>query len=500
MTLTHIIIFSGAALLIGWALPARWRSWAILGSSVAAIYWLQSSIPIRNLDFWLPTAALLLTVLVWVITQPELAANLRGNWISALVILLVVLVIGLTRYFEPLCCLTPSRPPDLLRVALALGLGSIVAAAPARFFPRSRILPGIAIFLIIGLFIILKTGPLALAASSGLRIASGQDTSLASPLDLRWLGFSYLAFRLLHALRDYQAGKLPAYSLGEFITYAIFFPAYTAGPIDRSQHFIPELRGIQSDPQNIQSAAPERSSFSAWLSRLRSPAVLEDLVAGSQRILWGVFKKFVLADSLALFALNAQNASQANSGLWLWVLLYAYALRIYFDFSGYTDIAIGLGRLMGFHLPENFDRPYLKQNLTAFWNSWHITLAQWFRAYFFYPTTRALRTGPRKLPAWAVILIGQMGTMLLIGLWHGITWNFIAWGAWHGIGLYVHNRWSEWIRPRQAEWANNRQLERTLRVGSWLLTFHFVVLGWVWFALPDPSTALLVFQKLIAFR
>ena len=111
------------------------------------------------------------------------------------------------------------------------------------------------------------------------------------------------------------------------------------------------------------------------------------------------------------------------------VLLYAYAWRLYLDFSGYTDIAIGLGRLFGVRLPENFERPYLKPNLTTFWNSWHITLAQWFRAYFFNQLTRALRSRPRPLPAALIILIGQVGTMLLIGLWHGVTWNFVAWGA-----------------------------------------------------------------------
>ncbi len=106
---------------------------------------------------------------------------------------------------------------------------------------------------------------------------------------------------------------------------------------------------------------------------------MRDDLAGLTRILTGCLKKFVLADSLALFALNPQNAVQTASAAWMWLLLLAYALRIYFDFAGYTDIALGLARLVGLQLPENFDRPYLKQNLTAFWNSWHITLSQWFR-------------------------------------------------------------------------------------------------------------------------
>jgi D-alanyl-lipoteichoic acid acyltransferase DltB (MBOAT superfamily) len=208
-----------------------------------------------------------------------------------------------------------------------------------------------------------------------------------------------------------------------------------------------------------------------------------------------VFKKFALADSLALIALNPQNAAQASSGPWLWVLLYAYALRLYLDFSGYTDIAIGLGRLMGIQLPENFTAPYLKTNLTGFWNSWHMTLANWFRAYFFNPVTRALRSG-RSLPLWAILLIGQLGTMLLIGLWHGITVNFAIWGLWHGAGLFAHNRWSDWIRPRLPGPGEEPRLGWALALGGWFLTFHYVVLGWIWFVIPEPGAALRFFERL----
>ena len=118
---------------------------------------------------------------------------------------------------------------------------------------------------------------------------------------------------------------------------------------------------------------------------------MDSTLIGGKRIIIGIFSKFVLADGLALIALNNINSRQVNSTGWLWVMLYAYAFRIFFDFSGYTDIAIGMGQLLGIQLPENFEKPYLKQNLTLFWNSWHITLAQWFRAYFFNPLTRALR-------------------------------------------------------------------------------------------------------------
>ncbi len=477
MTLIHILTFALLAVLVGQAAPSRWRKGLLLGSSVAAIYWMQPSTPIRNLDFWLPTASILATILVWAVTRPmqprvDSGPGSQANLPAAALILGVILLIGLTRYLEPLCCLTPTRPPEILRVVLVLGVGSVAAALPARLATKKSILPGIAISLLLAIFIILKSDPLARAASAWLRTLSGQSAGLADPLDLRWLGYSYLAFRLLHVLRDYQTGRLPDYSLGDFTTYAIFFPAFSAGPIDRSQHFNNELQQ----------------------SRRTLPA---GITTGGSRILWGVFKKFVLADSLALFSLNAQNAVQVKPGGWTWVLLYAYAFRLYFDFSGYTDVALGLAQIMGIKLPENFDRPYLKQNLTAFWNSWHITLAQWFRAYFFNPLTRALRSSPRKLPVWSIILVGQLGTMLLIGLWHGIAWNFFIWGAWHGLGLFLHNRWSDWARLRLANLGEGTSLQRALQAGSWLVTFHFVTLGWVWFALPDPRLAWSVFQKLL---
>ena len=207
----------------------------------------------------------------------------------------------------------------------------------------------------------------------------------------------------------------------------------------------------------------------------------------SQRILVGIFNKFVLADSLVLIALNDVNAAQTISHGWLWILLYAYTFRIYFDFAGYTDIAIGMGGLLGIQLPENFTRSYWKSNLTQFWNSWHITLAQWFRAYYFNPLTRALRTSRLSIPMGVIIFTGQVSTMLLIGLWHGVTWNFAIWGLWHGLGLFVHNRWSEFVRVRLPSLEDRPRLKQLFSISGVLITFHYVALGWVWFALTQPG-------------
>jgi alginate O-acetyltransferase complex protein AlgI len=485
MTLIHILVFSIFALLVGWLVPARLRGAFLLVGSLVALYWLQPSTPIRNLDFWLPSASILLTVLVWAWTCAARARPSFKEWAPpAALILAAVLIIALTRYAGAFCCLTPTRPPDLPAVLLALAGGFFLAYLPIRSLSRLRLLPVVAILLLVGLFLVLKTTGLSQAASAALRSTTGQEVDLASALDLPWLGFSYLAFRLLHVLRDYQGGKLPAYGLGDFVTYALFFPAVTAGPIDRSQHFQQELNKASQASSPL--PAPSRLPVVDWSM----------VIPSAQRILWGIFKKFVLADSLALIALNAQNAVQVRSPIWTWILLYAYALRLYFDFSGYTDVALGLAGLLGIRLPENFDRPYLKENLTSFWNSWHITLAQWFRAYFFFPLTRALRSRPQKLPVWAIVLTGQMATMLLIGLWHGVSWNFIAWGAWHGAGLFVHNRWSDWSRPRLASLEERPRLRALFGLGGGLLTFHYVTLGWVWFALPQINLSLQVFYKL----
>lgn len=471
MTLAQILVFVLAAALAGSLAQNRWRGWILMICSLLAIYWMQPSTPIRNLDFWLPTLTITLALATWATTQSLTREVLRDNLGAAAVVAGLIMLIGLNRYLGTFCCLIPSRPPQFLQILAALVVASATVLLLGRWSILSRLPIYGLILVILGLFVFVKTPFLAQQTSAGLRTLAGQQAELASALDLRWLGFSYVAFRLVHTLRDRLSGKLAGLTLQEYLIYIIFFPTFTAGPIDRVQHFIQELHA------------------GCVLNSTRT-------VNGGQRIIWGMVKKFVLADGLAIFALGPSNAAQITSGGWLWVMLYAYSFRLFLDFSGYTDIAVGLGILLGIKLPENFDAPYLKQNLTTFWNSWHITLAQWFRAYFFNPVTRFLRSSERRLPLPFIIFIGQMGTMLLIGLWHGVTWNFAIWGVWHGIGLFVHNRWSDAVRPRMGFMDSHLRLQKSLGALGTLLTFHYVTLGWVWFALPTPPLAWQVFSKL----
>jgi alginate O-acetyltransferase complex protein AlgI len=436
-----------------------------------ALYWLQPALPIRNLDFWLPTTSLGLVLLGWGVTRPKEVPLVKTDLLAGLVMLGVALLVGLLRYVDPLCCITPTRPPVAAEVAAALLAVGLLAWLAARFAPSQRVALSLAIVLVLVLFLVLKTDALSLAASQLLRQLAGQKVELAKAGDLGWLGFSYIAFRLIHTLRERQTGRLPVLPLAEYAGYVLFFPALTAGPIDRVERFIKDWRNPPADR-------------------------LAGLADGGRRILVGLFRKFVVADLLALVALSQVNFAQVSSTGWMWLLLYAYAFRIYFDFSGYTDIAIGLGRLMGFKLPENFDNPYLKPNLTAFWNSWHITLAQWFRAYYFNPLTRALRSRPKSWPLWTIILVGQLSTFALIGLWHGVTWNFLIWGAWHGVGLFIHNRWLEFSRQRLALAGRPAWLKTGLVWLGVFLTFNYVALGWVWFALPSPVQSWQVLLRL----
>ncbi len=469
MTLASILAFIAIAFGLSWVRSGWWRSHLLLGTSTLALYALQPNLPVRFLDFWLPTATLAVAMFGWGLTTPRESRSWRTNWSGIALPGALVLALGLLRYLPASLPWLPVHPPQLGQVAVGVGLIGLGIVLSGRFSRPGKATLAAGTGVILLFFIFLKFPPFTEQASILLRALNRQSVETASAFDIRWLGFSYIAFRILHTIRDRHSGRLPVVSLSEYLTYIIFFPTLAAGPIDRLERFVPDLR-----------KSPDPGA--------------EDWSAAGSRLVFGLFKKFAIADTLALVALNGTNALQVQAPGWTWVLLYAYTFQIYFDFSGYTDIAIGLGRLMGFNLPENFNRPYLRPNLTQFWNNWHMTLTQWFRAYFFNPVTRALRSRNQPLPIPAIIFITQVATMLLIGLWHGMTWNFAVWGLWHGLGLFVHNRWSERTRARFAQIPIGWQ--KALNAGGVLLTFHFVALGWAFFALPDLASSLFVLIKL----
>jgi alginate O-acetyltransferase complex protein AlgI len=469
MTLDYIIVFISLAILIGFVSHPQWRVYLLYIASVVILFALQPILPIRNLDFYLPSVTLLLATSAWVLTTPNDARDWRRNWPALAILAGIILILGLTRYLGISLPILPSRPPQFTFILFFIFSAGLILLFTTLISSPGKILFLSVVLLVIVLLALIKLPFLSLQLSVFLRFLNQQSLETASPFDIRWLGFSYVAFRIIHTIRDRQSGRLPAVTLAEYVVYIVFFPTIVAGPIDRLERFVGDLRRSYQ-------------------------RIFQDWGMAGQRIVIGLFKKFVIADSLALFALNANNSTQVKDWTWAWILLYAFSLQIYFDFSGYTDIAIGLGYLLGFKLPENFNSPYLKPNITQFWNTWHMSLTQWFRAYYFNPLTRSLRTLKKPLSVGLIMFITQLSTMVLIGLWHGVSWNFIFWGIWHGLGLFTHNRWSDWTKGYFSNLSNRAR--NYLAIGGTLVTFNFVALGWVFFVLPEPGSVYRYIQTL----
>jgi alginate O-acetyltransferase complex protein AlgI len=471
LTILQIGVLAATAALIGRLRGGR--PLATLGVSALVIFWLQPEEPEATLRFWLPAATLAITVIAWALTSSREARDWRRNWPAVAVLAAVVLAVEANRYLR----FFPSSAVNLPRLEpLLMGTVAVAAIILVTYHCRSasRVFLILSLVGIVLIFILLKT-PVLVATANGWLLAVRPGTSeVIAGASLTWLGYSYLAFRLLHTIRDRQSGRLEPVTLAEYVDYVIFFPAFTAGPIDRVERFVKDLR------------SPIPLTDADWID------------AGT-RLVVGLFKKFVIADLLAVLSINDVLVAQTRTAGWLWVFLYAYAFRIYFDFSGYTDVAIGMGRLLGVKLPENFASPYLKGNIAQFWNSWHMSLTQWFRAYVFNPLTRALTVTPLRPPDWLIVLIAQVLTMLLIGLWHGIAWGFAAWGLWHGLGLFVHNRWVLFTRGRIPTWTESRRGRIITQLLSVAATFNFVALGWLFFDLSTPSLAFAALMRLFGF-
>ncbi len=492
MTLTDIALFALIAFCIPLLLTGRGRAWAMCAVSIMAIFWLQPPLPVRWLDFTLPAVTLGLVIVVWRLTlsrktqQASVETPYPRLWQSQDYVALT-LAIGITGVLA-LARDVPfiqqwqvtTRPPELRFVVIGIGLFLCLLlllstrARPQTPLPERRDRGRWIAIIIIGLLVILKTDALAVFVAAGWRTLSVQDTSLASALDIRWLGFSYVAFRLIHMLRDAQLGTLPALSLRDTITYVLFFPAYTAGSIDRAERFLKDVE--------------------TWPSLPRWDA--DRVGRGGLRIARGLFRKFVLSSLLSMVALNPAHAMQVQSAPALWLMLYAYAFYLYFDFSGYTDIAIGIGILAGVTLPENFDRPYTKHTIALFWQSWHRTLSDWVRFYVYSPLSRALLKRKPKPPTDLVIAICNIVTMLIIGLWHGVTAAFVIWGLWHALALFIHKMWSDRTRKAYIKLKAEPARLRLWTYAGMFITFHVVVLAWVWFALPDAVMALRILGRL----
>jgi alginate O-acetyltransferase complex protein AlgI len=253
------------------------------------------------------------------------------------------------------------------------------------------------------------------------------------------VGISFYTFQTLSYTLDIYRNKIPAEkSLTKFAVFVSFFPQLVAGPIVRAKDFLPQL----NKPTIILS---------------------KEVEYGVRLIFLGLFKKIVIADLLAYLVVDEIFLHPGNFSSWdLLIGLYAYAFQIYCDFSGYSDIAIGIALILGFKLPINFNRPYISQNPSEFWLRWHISLSSWLRDYLY------ISLGGNRGGAW-LTRRNLLLTMLLGGLWHGAAWNFVLWGAYQGAILII-------FRSMVTETEYN--------VKAWLkvaFNFHLIVFGWLLF-------------------
>lgn len=275
------------------------------------------------------------------------------------------------------------------------------------------------------------------------------------------LAISFFTFEFVHVLVDAYIGKLRAVNLLEFAVFTMFFPTLVAGPIKRYQTFAPQVRAIV-------------------------PLRRDELALNLYRVAIGLVKKIVFADSLGVLTQPILTPGAPYGRADYWIAALAYAGKIYFDFTGYSDIAIGVAGLLGLKIPENFDRPYWAPNIAAFWRRWHMSLSSWIRDYIFIPLGGSRRPGP-------VVAANLFVAMAIAGLWHGAAWTFVVWGLWHGLGLAVHRVWASSVVP---SFAILRRGGLAITAVSIAATFAFVDAGWILFAATSFPNAARVYRGL----
>lgn len=281
------------------------------------------------------------------------------------------------------------------------------------------------------------------------------------PLELMLpVGISFYTFQSVSYIIDVYKGRVaPTATWLEYAFFLSFFPALVAGPIVRADYFLPQIR-------RCRHATLRETRLGLWL------------------ILAGVLKKAVVADYLAQYNDLIFDAPGAYSGFETFMGIIGYTMQIYCDFSGYSDMAIGLAMIMGFALAPNFNFPYKARNLSDFWRRWHISLSTWLRDYVYIPLGGNRRGTARTY-------LNNFATMLIGGLWHGAAWRFVMWGAMHGAGLAVHKAVGPRIPARVASSA-------AWRAGSWIVTMSFVAALWVFFRASSASDAMTLLRHAVA--
>jgi len=300
------------------------------------------------------------------------------------------------------------------------------------------------------------------------------------------LGISFITFQKIAFLVDVHSQRIKSFSFGDYCLFVLFFPQLIAGPIVHYREMMPQFHAATCRPNGT------------------------DLAVGMTLFVIGLFKKVVLADGVAAYVTPVFAAAASGESVSMfpaWIAAIGFTLQIYFDFSGYSDMALGLARLFGVRLPVNFDSPLKARSIIDFWLRWHITLTRFLTAYIYNPLVMSLtrRRLTRRLPvlggrqhspgAFVQLLAGPtLITMLISGAWHGAGYMFILWGLMHGLYLIVNHGWRIYGAPRFAAPGAAGPLWRS---GAFLLTFLAVVAAMVVFRAPTPDSAMEIFRGMV---
>jgi alginate O-acetyltransferase complex protein AlgI len=328
---------------------------------------------------------------------------------------------------------------------------------------RRKLLLGVSLVANIGLLCYFKYANFFLRSLEQTLQALGAQTSLPVLQVILPIGISFYTFEAINYTVDVYRRRVQAErNLAHFMLFITFFPHLVAGPIVRARDFLPQIR---------------RPKHWDWMR----------MNLGVQYLLMGLFKKMAIADRMAFYAdpVFASPGQYGSGAVWLATL--AYALQIYCDFSGYTDMALGSAHLLGYKLARNFNMPYLAVNVSEFWHRWHISLSTWLRDYLFIPL------GGSRGSKWQTNrnLIVTMG---LGGLWHGASWTFVFWGLLHGIFLIFHRAFQRLCKRHwRLDWLMQSVPGTVFRLG---LTFLCICLGWVFFRATTFAAAGTILRKL----
>ncbi len=276
------------------------------------------------------------------------------------------------------------------------------------------------------------------------------------------LGISYITFQSIGYLIEIKRANHPAEKhLGHFATYLLFFPKIIAGPVERAHNFLPQLKNQQ-------------------------PIQYQHISTGLKLILWGLFKKLVIADRLGIYVNVIFNNYQHHSGFTIIVATIFYVFQMYADFSGYTTMAIGISKILGFDIMENFNRPLLAKSVTEFWRKWHISLSTWFADYFYNP----LAIEKRDWGKWAIVYASFV-TFITLGFWHGANWTFIVFGAMQGFILSIEfftRKWRKELRKKIPAFLNNG-------LGI-VFTFSYFAVSLIFFRANSVTEAIKIFKRI----